>query len=464
MRLNKFKKVLFLFLVCFTIIGQVSSQNSDKPNIVVIITDQQFADAMSCVMGNEYLNTPNMDGLAEKGVRFTKAYSPNPICVPMRTSMVTGRFPHETGVLSNSDKKKFDASKHLFMGKIFQDAGYQTGYFGKWHIPLDIGRKDIHGFEEMNTKSTLDAEPAAQFIKKKHERPFFAVASFLSPHEICQWARFEELPGGTIGEVPALEQLPPLKENFNPPANETDIMTYMRKSYHADEHFPVGNYTDAQWRRLTWGYYRLIERADKFVGQVVNAIKESAQAENTLVVFLSDHGDCSGSHHWNQKTVFYDESARVPFIMMWEGKIQKGTSEFLVNVGTDMIPTLCEIAGIENNFGIHGISLYPASMGIPTAKREYVISENHMVQNQPVDGKLFQPQGRMVRSADYKYCIYSEGENRESLVDMKFDALEMVNQAENPVYKEILEQHRKYLKQHAEKTNDEFAHKMLEQL
>ena len=461
--MNKFTKVLFFFLVCFTIIVPVSAQNSDKPNIVVIITDQQFADAMSCVMGNEYLNTPNMDRLAEKGVRFTKAYSPNPLCRPMRTSMVTGRFPHETGVLNNSDKK-MDASKQVFLGKIFQEAGYPTGYFGKWHISLDEDRKDIHGFEEMNTKSNLDAEPAAQFIKKRHEKPFFAVASFLSPHEICQWARFQELPGGPIGEVPDLEELPPLKENFNPPANETDIMTYMRKSYQADPHFPVGNYTDADWRRLTWGYYRLIERADKFVGEVVNAIKESGQAENTVVVFLSDHGDCCGSHHWNQKTVFYDESARVPFIMTWEGKIQKGTSDFLVNVGTDMIPTLCDFAGIENDFGIHGVSLYAESMGTNTSKREYVVSENHMVQNKPVDGKLFQPHGRMVRSSDYKYCIYSEGENRESLVDMKFDKLEMVNQAGNPVYKEILEQHRNYLKQHAENTNDKDALEMLKQL
>jgi arylsulfatase A-like enzyme len=464
MKTINFIKTALIIIFCLLQIHTTFAQSKQKPNIVIIITDQQFADAMSCVAGNEYLSTPNMDLLAEKGVRFTKAYSPNPLCLPMRTSMVTGKFPHETGVLTNDDKK-MDASKQVFLGKIFQDAGYETGYFGKWHIALNDEQKDIHGFQEMNTKSNLDAEPAAEFIKKKHNKPFLAVASFLSPHEICQWARFQELPGGPIGELPPLEELPPLKENFNPPANETDIMTYMRESYQAHRLFPVGDYTDADWRRLAWGYYRLIERADEFVGKVVNAVKESGQEENTVVVFLADHGDCCGSHRWNQKTVFYDESVRVPLIIAWGDKTKRGTSDFLVNTGTDMIPTLCDFAGIKIPGELPGTSLFAATTGTSSEpKREYVISENHLVQNEPVNGEFYQPQGRMVRSTNFKYCIYSEGKERESLIDMKFDELEMVNQAKNPVYKEVLQQHRAYLKEHATNSNDAMAIEMLNEL
>jgi arylsulfatase A-like enzyme len=239
----------------------------------------------------------------------------------------------------------------------------------------------------------------------------------------------------------------------------------MRTSYQAHRLFPVGGYTNADWRRLIWGYYRLIERADDFVGEIVDAVYESGQAENTVIVFLADHGDCAGSHHWNQKTVFYDESARVPFIISWEGKTDGKTSDALLNTGTDMIPTLCDFAGINNNFGIHGKSLYPVIMGkAEKISREFIVSENHMVQNEPVDGKFYQPHGRMVRSEDYKYCLYSEGEKRESLVDMKYDPLEMVNQAENPVYKKVLEQHRAFLKEHAIKTNDKMASQMLSNL
>lgn len=252
------------------------SEPTKKPNIVIIMADQQFADAMSCVMGNQYINTPQMDKLAEKGILFTHAYSPNPLCMPMRTSMMTGRFPHETGVLTNDDKD-INPSNFVFLGKIFKDAGYETGYFGKWHVAFDEKQKEIHGFDNPIVKgSQLDAEPAAAFLKQKHEKPFLVVASFLSPHEVCQWSRRQDLPGAPISKMPQLEKLPPLKTNFFPPENETDIMTFMRKSYQANLRlFPVGDYTDADWRRLQWGYYRLIERADNFVGEVMEALKKS---------------------------------------------------------------------------------------------------------------------------------------------------------------------------------------------
>ena len=459
-----FIKTALIFIFCFIQIHQSFSESKQKPNIVIIMTDQQFADAMSCVVGDKYLHTPNMDLLAEKGVRFTKAYSPNPLCLPMRTSMATGLFPHQTEVLTNNNKK-IKATEYSFLGKTFKDAGYETGYFGKWHIALKEEQKDIHGFDTMFPKSNLDAEPAIDFIKQEHKKPFLAVASFLSPHEICQWARKEELPGGPINELPALENLPPLKTNFSIPQNETDVMAFMRESYHANRRFPVGDYTNADWRRLLWGYNRLIERADDFVGEITNAIKESGQEENTIVVFLSDHGDCAGSHQWNQKTNFYDESARVPLIIKWEGKTKKGISDVLVNTGIDMIPTLCDFAGIDLPDGLPGKSMKAPVMGkTPEWEREFVVSENHMVQGDPIDEKALQPYGRMIRSSNYKYCIYSEGEERESLVDMQFDSGEMVNQAKNPVYKKVLEQHRSYLKKHAQETNDKIALKMFKEL
>lgn len=440
-------------------------ENTEKPNILIIMVDQQFSDAMSCVMGNQYIHTPNMDRLVEKGMRFTRAYSPNPLCMPMRTSMMTGCFPHTTGVLTNDDKTALDASKHVFLGKIFKDAGYETGYFGKWHVALKKDEKDIHGFETFDGSCELDPGPVSEFIKQKHDKPFLAVASFLSPHEVCQWSRYQDLPGGPIEEMPPLDNLPPLKKNYYPPQNETDIMTFMRKSYQAHPLFPVGNYTDADWRRLAWGYYRLIERADGFVGDVMKALQESGVEKNTLVVFLADHGDCAGSHHWNQKTVFYDESARVPFVLVYDEKVQKGISEVLVNTGTDMIPTLCEFAGIEVPKGLPGTSVMPVATGkISSLNRDFVVSENHMIQCEPIDGLSLKPQGRMVRSNHFKYCVYSEGKNRESLIDMQFDPLEMVNQAQNPVYSEILEQHREYLRNHALINNDKVAMQMLANL
>ena len=426
---------------------------SRKPNILIVMTDQQFADAMSCAMGRERIHTPHMDSLAGNGVRFTRAYSPNPLCVPMRASMMTGRYPHQTGIQTNT-KKGLDPAKHVFMGKILKDAGYETAYSGKWHVPISRKKTDVHGFGT--------AEGTAEFLMKAHDRPFLAVASFLGPHEICQWSRRQKLPGGPIGEAPPPDERPPLMANSDPPANETDIMAHMRKSYQAHRLFPVGKYTEADWRRLIWGYYRLIERVDRSIGAVLEALRRSGQEENTVVVFLSDHGDCHGAHRWNQKTVFYDESVRVPFIISWKGKTPKGTSSVLVNTGVDLIPTLCDFAGIDVPAGLPGRSLKAPALGRePEWKREYVVSQNHMVQCAPVDGRHLKPHGRMVRSRRYKYCLYSEGTRRESLVDMEKDPGEMVNLAGDADLNDVLNQHRAFLKEHAERHDDEMALEML---
>lgn len=432
-----------------------------NPNILIIMTDQQFADGMSCVMGKKYLDTPNMDSLAANGMRFTRAYSPNPLCMPMRASMITGLYPHQTGVQTNGGNS-INSADRLTMGMIFKNAGYKTGYFGKWHIRLK-GDKGFDKFTEKSAKANTSG--IAEFLKQKHDRPFLAVASFLGPHEICEWARKEKIPGAPLGEVPPIEERPPMRNNSTPPGNETDIMAHMRKSYHAAHWFPVGNYTEDDWRRHIWGYYRLIERVDNLVGNVMKALRESGQEENTVVVFLSDHGDCHGAHRWNQKTVFYDESARIPFIITQKGKTPKGTSDLLLNTGVDLIPTICDFAGIKMPEGLPGISMKNQALGRkPETEREYVISQNHMVQCVAVDGRHLKPHGRMVRSKRYKYCLYSEGVRRESLVDMEKDPSEMTNQAYNPDFIKSLDQHREFLKAFAEKHKDTKALEMLQHI
>lgn len=428
-----------------------------KPNILMIITDQQFADCMSCVMGDTWLKTPHMDQLAENGTRFTRAYTPDPLCKPMRSSMFTGQYPHVTGVQNNRGrmaKRDFN-----FLGRIFRDAGYETAYFGKWHIALSRKKKDVHGFSRVTEKSArIDPRPAAAYLRTSPKTPFLMVASFLGPHEICEWSRRQKIPGEQLPDPPPVDRRPPLPENFDPPKNETDIIAHMRRSYQAHRLFPVGNYTKADWRRLIWGYYRLIERVDGFIGTVMKALRESGQEEKTVVVFLSDHGDCHGAHRWNQKTVFYDESARVPLIISWKGVTPKGTSAVLLNTGVDMIPTLCDFAGIEVPEGMPGKSLKLPALGKkPGWKRDFVVCQNHMVQCAPVDGKNPKPHGRMVRSDRYKYCVYSEGNRRESLVDMEKDPGEMVNLAESPEHREILTRHRQYLADWCEQHNDDFT-------
>lgn len=448
------------------LLGGVNSfglPSNKKPNILFIITDQQFADVMSCVIGKKHIHTPHMDSLAETGVRFTRAYSPNPICSPMRTSTITGSFPHQNGVQSNRNSG-FDPSKHLWMGKLFKDAGYETAYFGKWHIPLKTSETQVHGFDEFEEKSAkLNPAPAAAFLRREHTKPFMAVASFLGPHEICEWARKQKIPGDQLDTPPPMEQRPPMRENSEPPVNESDSIALLRKSYHNTTTFPVGDYTEDDWRRHIWGYYRLVERVDGYIGRVLEALHESGQAEDTVVLFVSDHGDCHGAHQWNQKTVFYDESSRVPLIINWKGVTKKGTSDTLVNVGTDIIPTFCDFAGIPIPSTLPGKSLYYSALSKePVWKRKYIISQNKLTQGGPIDGLTPLIEGRMVRSDRYKYCLYTHGERRESLVDMQNDPREMNNIVDDPALEKVRVDHRDMLKEHGEVYGDQLALNILD--
>jgi len=227
---------------------------SQKPNILFIMTDQQFAEAMSCRIGAGYLRTPNMDSLAANGMLFSRAYCPNPLCVPSRTSLFTGRYPTETGVQTNDQVKDFlDYRKFPNMGSIFKSAGYATGYFGKWHMPFEEGKPDTHGFDivKPNKKQGGDvgtAANASDFIKANSGGPFLVVASFLNPHNICQWPRHEAFSEGDPGTPPPLNQCPPRRANYGAPKNETDTMLLMRRSYQATNMFPVGNFDEGKWR------------------------------------------------------------------------------------------------------------------------------------------------------------------------------------------------------------------------
>ncbi len=440
----------------------VATSLSGRPNILLITTDQQSADALSCRMGSRYIATPAVDSLAADGMFFTRAYSANPLCIPSRTAMFTGQCPHATGIQFNDTKASL-VGRYRCLGQVFHDAGYETGYLGKWHLPFPAAEKSSHGFEVMaairNDGADSDLPALADdFIRRKRGRPFLLVTSFVNPHNICEWPRGEILKNGPVGTPPPLEECPPAVPNSGPMQNETDVMLLMRRSYQGSTKFPVGGFDEKKWREYRWAYFRMIEMVDGHIGRVMRALRESGQYDNTLIVFTSDHGDCQGAHGWNQKTVFYEESSRVPFIVSQPGVTRTGTTDLLVNTGIDLLPTLCEFAGVSTREKLPGMSLLAAAEGRqPAAPRDYIVAENKMVQGVPVDGRKLEPSGRMVRSRGFKYCIFDHGKLNESLVDMEADPGEMKNLARQDRYRDVLEQHRKYFAEWCRATNDDFV-------
>ena len=189
------------------------------------------------------------------------------------------------------------------------------------------------------------AAEAAQFLATKRSQPFLAWVSFLNPHNICEWARGESLPQGPIGPAPPAVDCPPLRANHDPQKNAPDIMALMRQSYQNNPMFPVGNFDDAKWRQYQWAYYRLIEKVDAQIGGCCRRSAKIIWSKTQSSFLLADHGDCQGAHRWNQKTVFYEESARVPFLLSYPGVVRTGVSDHLANTGIDLMPTLCSSGG-----------------------------------------------------------------------------------------------------------------------
>jgi len=445
-----------------------------KPNILFIITDQQFADAMSCRMGREYIHTPVMDGLAKRGMLFARAYSSNPLCMPYRNSVFTGRYPHETGVTKNEHPKGgLDPKEFVCLGTYFRRGGYDTAYSGKWHLCFNEKDSNTHGFEIVTGKGQGGHDDGVtvgvkEFLARPHDKPFLLVASFLNPHNICEWARRlagrkQGLSCGEIGEPPSPDKLPPAPVNLAPPENEPDSMTVIRRAEQVDDGpFPVSKFTPEDWRKHRWGYYRMVEKVDAEIGHVLEALRKAGQEDNTMIIFTADHGECAGAHGFNQKTVFYDESARVPLIIACGKKAVGRTTDKLVNTGVDLLPTMLEFAGLEVPKKLPGRSLAALAGGADVpAWREYVVVENNLSQTGTVDGIRPTMEGRMVRTDRYKYCIYSRGNQRESLVDMQADPGEMKNLAGDPACRKILLEHRALLAGFAKDNNDTLAIQML---
>ena len=427
-----------------------------RPNILYIMTDQQNWRMMSCT-GNPNLRTPNMDRLAAGGTRFDCAYSSNPVCLPARMSMMTGRFPSHYGISWNTDREKVslnEAQQQEALGWTMRRAGYDTWFGGKMHWVAGMSCESIGFIDGERSSRDLLAQRAAEYIKGTHEKPFFAVVSLENPHDICYLSidAYDASTGGQLypqcveprailaealsamdGRTPDefADECPSLPDNYEIPDREPDWI-----NAHLDDfnRYVRENWSDSEWRLQRYAYCRLTERVDRHVGTVLDALHESGLEEDTLVIFSSDHGDMDAAHRLEHKTVFYDESARVPFIIRYPGNVAAGRVDerSLVGASTDLFQTICDYADAEPPPDLPGASLrQQMEEEVASDLREMIVSEN--------------PGGRMVRTDRFKYCAYYEGEIRESLVDMVVDPGEMNNLAGMPEHDTELRRHRELL-------------------
>lgn len=423
---------------------------TDKPNIVYIFTDQQTATAMSCA-GNKDVNTPNIDRLAAEGVRFTNAYCTAPLCSPSRASMFTGLMPSQAGVTKNGAviAEKF---RNQSLGHVLSANGYECVYAGKWHLPGET-IDHAHGFTRLHPFGDNGlSESCVQFLKKKHDKPFFMVASLDNPHNICEYARKQPLPWGNITEPP-LENCPNLPSNFYPAPYEPEIVRIeQQKSF---SKYPVINYSADEWRRYRNAYYRLVEKVDVEIGKILKAIDDNGLENNTIVILSSDHGDGNASHQWNQKSALFEEVVNIPLIFRVPGSTKKGTVlTQIVNNGPDLFATICDWSKCVQPQHAVGKSL----VSLIDFRQEAEL-HNYIVAETCFDGST--TWGWMIRKPQYKYVLYALGQNREQLFDMSTDKGEQINLAIEARYASVLNQHRELLKEWGKTGMDSFNYKLI---
>ena len=346
---------------------------SDRPNVLFVFSDQHRFCSMPGVDGCEVL-APTLARLQRAGTSFVNCYSNYPLCAPARGMLLSGRWPSDTGVVNNLSELEPSNSS---IGAVFAQGGYETCFIGKWHlhagppetvdgndryIPPGPGR---HGFEcisvwtETNRhwdslryeegsgaavrmrgyNATLMTDEALEFLRDREtDRPFFLFLSLNPPH-------------------PPLDDAPEdylslySDRGFSMRGNVPEALASGTRLVPAGAH---RNEVTMTLQEQLGQYYAHISAIDDEVGRLIAALEDMDSLENTLIVYSSDHGDMLGSHGLLRKGVFYRESAHVPLVLSWPGRIDAGQQNGMLLGLIDIYPTLIGLCGLRVPEGVRG--------------------------------------------------------------------------------------------------------------
>ena len=415
------------------------AQPNRRPNILFVIADDLNTD-LGCY-GHPMVQSPNIDSLARRGVRFERAYAQYPVCNPSRTSFLSGRYPETTGILDNRANPRTNLKDALFLPEYLRSHGYFTASIGKiyhdgmqgpndWDVLLDprpiskIGRtgegRNLTGakfpfFEVRAAEGTdedhadgLIAKEAVRILEEKREKPWFLAVGFRKPHDpyIAPKKYFEPYP---LSKIPGPQG----------PANDGDDIP--AAAYPGARH-PVD---EAGVRDFRQAYAACISYMDAQLGKVLTALAKSPDAANTIIVFFGDHGLHQGEHNWLNKVTLFDRSARVPLVIVPPGAPVLGAvCRWPVEL-LGLYPTLLDLAGLPHAPGLKGASLAPLLKDpeLRTARPAYSVVLRA--------GKTL---GRSIHTERFNYIEWDEGRAGIELYDHFLDQHEYHNCSGKPDY------------------------------
>jgi len=410
-----------------------------RPNILFIVLDDALYNTYSCTGGPDFFQSPNIDRIANEGVRFQNNFVVLSYCSPSRASMLTGLYPHKTGVIDNG---YYLDSSATTVATILHDAGYYTGLIGKyiswWPEPgydywmaaqTDYinDRYNCNGIAKSipghNTDVVTDTTLA--FIERSPQ-PFYVWVAYHAPHDSA-------IPQPQYNGIYANDTMP-LPDNMQPyTINYPSFLDNLSPSYYVTPSEVTSKYE---------AYFETLKGADDAIGTILNKLEDMNILDNTLIIFTSDNGHLFGEHGLFLKRLAYDPSIRVPMFIRypkwWPNPV---TVENQMSLNIDVASTIIEAAGIQDTFGFDGISL--KKLADNTATRSDMLYESFYTNSAPAYPI---PSIRAVRSLDYKYIYYGCNDNTvEEFFDLINDPEENVNQINNSDYSSLIQTYRNRL-------------------
>lgn len=409
-----------------------------RPNIICVVMDDQRWDALSCYEQKSPLNfirTPNMDRLAAEGVRFRNAFVTFSLCSPSRATMLTGKNVHTHGV----NRLAADVSPDTtIFPALLKQAGYETGYVGKWHLGRDsdvpdpafdswAGVRDqgqyIDPVMNINGKTAkipgyatdIFTDQCIEFISKKRDKPFFLWFAQKAPHSPCTPPKRLETLYEDI-EVPR-------------PATYTESVAD-KPAWFAEEHdhdfFHVLLHPNENYQKYVKDFCRTIVAADEGIGRMMKALDEKGLTENTVILHLADNGHFLGEHQLYSKMLMYEESIRIPLIVRYPGIAPAGRKRDEIVLNLDMAPTILELAGVPVPRDMEGRSFRELIAGKAARNWRRSFLYEYMCSTWGL------PDFEGVRMADgWKYCRFPDW---EQMYNLNADSTEVRNLAADPKY------------------------------
>lgn len=421
-----------------------------KPNVVFVFADQLRSQSLGCY-GDKQAKTPNIDHLSAQGARFTNAISTWPVCSPFRGMLLTGRYPMSNGVVENN-RPLWDGQNTI--ATALKARGYATGYIGKWHLNgsknknvpeyrrmgfdhwVEVDNQPILGAPDKDGKETWRPEEqtseAIRYIKEQGDKPFCLFMSWNPPHNpYVAPDRYEKMfPAEKIAFRTNVAEKDLVKEQLEKhPIPPSSPSTKQRKNWRKIID------TDTELRGILSGYYAATAGLDSCIGRIMKTLDEQGIADDTILVFSSDHGDMIGSHRMCLKQEPFEESISIPFIVRYPRRIAKGTVTDALLSPVDMMPTLLSLAGSPTPDTVEGVSIADAALGKRSDQQDAVL----IMKMVPGGGPWIinaATEWRGVRTKTHTYARLADG-GPWILFDNKKDPNQMKNLVKHPAHAKL---------------------------